>query len=96
MYLMINGTRYSVTRRIASSDTIKYVGVTPEPTAASGTIRMYRNDGFFMSEDNADSFNRKVYSGTVFCMTNKPAPNTDPFVAPSEPSSVKVVTAVVG
>ena len=96
MYLTINGVQHAVTRRLVSSDTIKYIGVTPEPGTVSGTISMYRNDGFLMSEDNADNFTRKVYSGTVLLLTNKPEPNTDPFVPPPEPPSASVVTAVVG
>ena len=96
MYLLINETQYTVTRRIVSGDTIKYIGVTPEPTDVSGKIKMYRNDGFFMSEDDADNYARKVYSGTVLNITNKPAPNTDPFAPPSESSTAQVVTAVVG
>ena len=96
MYLTINGVQHTVTRRLVSSDTIKYIGVTPEPTAVSGTIGMYRNDGFLMSEDNADHFARKVYSGTVLLLTNKPEPNTEPFLPETEPPSAKVVTAIVG
>ena len=96
MYLTINGVRHTVIRRIVSSDTIKYLGVTPEPNTVSGTIGMYRNDGFLMSEDDAGKFTRKAYSGTMLLLTNKPEPNTDPFVPVSEPPSATVVTAVVG
>lgn len=96
MYLMINGVQHTVKRRLVCSDTIKYLGVTPEPNAVGSTIRMYRNDGFLMSEDNADNFTRKIYSGSVLILTNKPEPNTDPFVPPPEPPTAKVVTAVVG
>jgi hypothetical protein len=96
MYLTINDVRHTVTRRLVSSDTIKYIGVTPEPDAVSGTISMYRNDGFLMSEDNAGKFVRKVYSGTVLLLTNLPEPSIEPFVPEPEPPSAKVVTAVVG
>ena len=96
MYLTINDVRHTVTRRLVSSDTIKYIGVTPEPDAVSCTISMYRNDGFLMSEDNAGKFARKVYSGTVLLLTNLPEPSIEPFVPEPEPPSAKVVTAVVG
>lgn len=96
MYLTINGVQHTVSRRLVSSDTIKYIGVMPEPSTVSGAISMYRNDGFLMSEDNADNFTRKVYSGTVLLLTNKPEPNTAPFVPPPVPPSANVVTAVVG
>lgn len=96
MYLTINGTKYTVTRRLVSSDTIKYLGVTPEPVTITGKIQMYRNDGFLMSEDNTASFTRKLFSGTLLQLTNKPEPETDPFVPAPEPPTAKVVTAVVG
>lgn len=96
MYLMINGARYTVTRRLVSADTIKYLGVTPEPAEITGTIEMYRDDGFLMSTDDSSKFSRKLFSGTLMQLTNKPALNTDPFVPPPEPPSANVVTAVVG
>lgn len=96
MYLNINGVRHTVTRRIVTADTIKYIGVTPEPTKITGIIRMYRDDGFLLSSDDSSAFARKLCSGSLVQLTNKPAPNTDPFVPPPEPPSAKVVTAVVG
>ena len=96
MYLDINGVQHTVTRRIVTSDTIKYIGVTPEPAEITGIIHMYRNDGFLMSSDDSSKFSRKLCSGSLMQLTNKPAPNTDPFVPPPEPPTGKVVTAVVG
>ena len=96
MYLMINGARYTVTRRLVNMDTIKYIGVTPEPIEISGTISMYRDDGFLMSTDDSSKFSRKLFSGTLMQLTNLPEPNTEPFVPPPEPPTAKVVTAVVG
>lgn len=96
MYLIINGVRHTVSRRLVSSDTIKYIGVTPEPAEISGIISMYRDDGFLMSTDDPSQFSRKLFSGTLMQLTNKPVPNTDPFVPPPEPPTAKVVTAVVG
>jgi hypothetical protein len=96
MYLRINGTNYAVTRRLVSSDTIKYLGVTPEPINVSGTIQMYRDDGFLMSSDNADNFSRKLVSGTLLQLTNKPEPDASSFVPIPTPPTAKVFTAVVG
>lgn len=96
MYLNINGVQHTVTRRIVSADTIKYIGVTPTPTTITGVIRMYRNDGFLLSSDDTTAYGRKLCSGNLVQLTNKSAPNTDPFVAPPDPPSGKVVTAVVG
>lgn len=98
MYLLINGTKHTVKRRIASSDTIKYLGVTPSlvPTAIAGTIGMYRNDDVLISEDVVGNYSRKLMSGELLQLTNKPALDTSSFVPPAQPPSATVVTAVVG
>ena len=96
MYLTINGANYTVTRRLVSSDTIKYLGVTPEPSNISGMIQMYRDDGFLLSSDNADNYSRKLFSGTLLQLTNKPEPDASAFIPTPVPPSANVVTAVVG
>lgn len=96
MYLTINGTQHTVKRRILSADTIKYLGVTPNPGTITGKIQMYRNDGFLMSEDNAGDYSRQLYSGTLLQLTNKPEPSTEPFVPATIPTAAPVVTAIVG
>ena len=96
MYLNINGVRPTVTRRIVTSDPIKYLGVTPKPTEITGVIHMYRNDGFLLSTDDSSKFSRKLCSGNLVQLTNKPVPDTAPFVPVPVPPSAKVVTAVVG
>ena len=96
MYLMINGNRHTVSQRVATSGTIRFFDVTPEPVDISGTIQLFRNDGFLMSEDDADNFARKQCSDAVLLLTNKPAPNTDPFTPPPKRPVAKVVTAEVG
>lgn len=74
MFLMINNTRHSVSKRIVKGKTIKYLSVTPAPESISGTIRMFRDDGFLMSEDNADEYTRKAYVGTLLQISNDPEP----------------------
>lgn len=74
MYLVINGARYSCSKRKATKDTVKYYSVKPEPEEISGTIQMFRDDGFLLSEDNADSYERKTYVGTCLTVTNVPEP----------------------
>ena len=96
MYLMINGNKHTVSQRVATSDTIRYFDVTPEPADISGTIQMFRNDGFLMSEDNTARFARKQYSDAALLLTNKPAPNTEPFTPQPKPPVAKVSTAEVG
>ena len=96
MYLTINGVRHTVTRRLVSSDTIKYIGVSPTPTKITGTIRMYRNDGFLMSSDDSSKFARALISGSLVQLTNIPEPDTSPLPVIPDPPAAKVVTAVVG
>jgi hypothetical protein len=96
MYLRISGINYPVTRRLVGSDTIKYLGVTPAPLNVTGMIQMYRDDGFLMSVDNADNFNRHVYSGTLFQITNKPEADASSFVPPEPPPEALVFNAIVG
>lgn len=96
MYLTINGTRHTVKRRLVSADTIKYLGVTPEPGTIAGKVQMYRDDGFLMSEDKASNYSRQLYSGTLLQLTNKPELSTAPFVPATNPTAPPVVTAAVG
>ena len=74
MYIKIGKTKYPCTRRIVTGDTIKYLSVKPNPGEVTGKIQMYRDDGFLMSEDNADEYARQTYAGTIFTLTNKPEP----------------------
>lgn len=74
MYLTIMGVEHTVTKRIVKGKTVRYIGVTPEPEIISGTIEMYRDDGFIMSADDADSYGRKTYVGTLLEISNDPEP----------------------
>ena len=69
MYLMINGNRHTVSRRVADPKEIRYLTVTPEPEQVTGKIQMYDNNGFMISEDDADKFLRSTYSGTLLILT---------------------------
>lgn len=80
MYLIINGKQHTCIRRIKQADTIKYLSVTPAPEEISGTIQMFRDDGFLMSEDNADGFERRFMSGTLLTLTNAPEPTPTPHI----------------
>lgn len=86
MYLIINNKQYSVSKRVVSKDTIKYLTVTPEPDNISGIAQMYTDEGFLLSEDNLDSFERKSYTGTLLVVTN--APEYTPQPPPSLPEYV--------
>ena len=75
MFLMINSkTRHSVSKRIVKGKTIKYLSVTPAVEEIAGKIQMFRDDGFLLSEDNADDYTRKTYVGTLLQISNDPEP----------------------
>lgn len=89
MYLEINGVRHTCSRRIVKKDTIKYLSVAPAPEEISGTIKMFRDDGFPMCEDNVDGYGRKTYVGTCLTVTNAPEPvPVDPTTRPEYRLSV--------
>lgn len=87
MYLIINDNRYTVSKRIVTSDTIKYLTVIPEPDNISGIAKMYTDEGFLLSEDDLDNFERKTYTGTLLTVTNKPE-----YVPQPPPSLPEYVT----
>lgn len=91
MYLKIGDNQYPCTRRIVTGDTIKYLSVSPNPGEVTGKIQMYRDDGFLLSEDDADEYARQTYAGTIFTLTNKPEPVPVPTLAP-EPQATRAQT----
>ena len=91
MYIKIGDNQYPCTRRIVTSDTVKYLSVKPNPGEVTGKIQMYRDDGFLLSEDDASKYARQTYAGTIFTMTNKPEPVPVPTPAP-EPQATRAQT----
>ena len=91
MYIKIGDNQYPCTRRIVTGDTIKYLSVKPNPGEVTGKIQMYRDDGFLLSEDNADEYARQTYAGTILTLTNKPEPVPVPTPAP-EPQATRAET----
>lgn len=86
MYLKIGENQYSCTKRIKSAaGTLKFLGVSPAPGDVSGTIQMYRNDGFLMSEDDTSQYIRQKYAGTMLAFFAYPEPEPAP-VTPSIPA----------
>ena len=92
MYLIINGNRHTVSRRIVTAETIKYLSVTPAPEEISGKAQMYTDGDFLLSEDNLDSFSRKQYTGTLLTVTNKPEPVPKQYM----PSDSDVINTLLG
>ena len=91
MYIKIGDNQYPCTRRIVTGDTIKYLSVKPNPGEVTGKIQMYRDDGFLLSEDNADEYARQTYAGTILTLTNKPVPV--PVIPPApEPQATRAET----
>lgn len=94
MYLLINNTQYPVTKRIVSKDTVKYLSVSPDPGTVSGTIQMYRDDGFLLAEDDSDGYSRQTYAGTILTLTNKPEPT--PVETVHVPTDGEVLNTLLG
>lgn len=91
MYIKIGEIQYPCTRHIVTGDTIKYLSVKPNPGEVTGKIQMYRDDGFLLSEDNADEYARQTYAGTILTLTNKPVPV--PVIPPApEPQATRAET----
>ena len=92
MFLSINGKIHSVSKRIVKGKTIKYLSVTPAVEEITGKIQMFRDDGFLMSEDNADEYSRKIYVGTLLTLTNEPEPPEPPEPQISDDEAVAIIT----
>lgn len=83
MYLIINEQRHTVSRRLVSADTIKYMSVSPAPAELTGVIRMYHNNGDLLSEDVCENYSRCFVTGSLVTLTNRndaPLPSTTPTV----------------
>lgn len=72
MFLMINDKRYAVARRIKQGDTVKFLSVAPAVEDISGSVKLFRDDGFLISEDNADEYARAFMDGSMLVLTNQP------------------------
>lgn len=95
MYLIINNSRYTVSRRIKTDDTIRYLTVTPAPDVITGKIRMYTNEDVLMSEDDAEDYLRRIYTGTLLTLTNEPEPQPQPEPGPQPPTGMERLEAQV-
>lgn len=92
MYLVISDKKYTVTRRTVTNNTVRYLTVTPDPGEVSGTVKMFRNDGFLLSEDHVSDYARQSYSGTLLTLTNEPDREPEPY----SPSDREVLNALLG
>ena len=92
MYLVINNQHYPMRRRKLTAQSVTYYGMTELPETVSGTITMYRDDGFEMSVDDADSYAHHVKSGTVLTLTNEPEPTEPPEPQISDDEAVAIIT----
>lgn len=97
MYLIINGNKHIVSKRIVKENEIRYLSVTPAPENVSGVIKMYEDGGFLISEDNADNFERWTHTGTLLVLTNipEPVPTPEPETEP-EPTMDEILNALLG
>lgn len=79
MYIKINNQTYPCSRRIVSSDEVKYLGIQTEPVIGE-IVELFRDDGFEMAEDDVSGYARRVYENGTLTYTNKPEPEPMPPV----------------
>ena len=92
MYIIISGEQYSCSKRIKKTDTLEYLSVDRDPGTVTGAIKMYRDDGFLLSEDDAGDYSRQKYAGTRLTLTNLPEPEPQKYV----PTDTDVLNALLG
>ena len=110
MYLLISNNQYPVDRRRVNSQSVVYSGVNTEPNPLEGTIQMFRDDGFLMSEDTVSDYLRHIYQAPtydedgemlsygVLTLTNvpEPEPQQEPEPGPYIPTDHDVLNALLG
>ena len=90
MYIKINEQTYPCSRRIVSSDEVKYLGIQTEPVIGE-IVELCRDDGFEMAVDHVDGFARRIYSGNTLTYTNKPEPEPEPTMPVQHEDSVEEI-----
>ena len=91
MYLKINNQQYTCSRHILRPGSLKLLSVKPDPGEVSGTIQMYRDDGFLMAEFDTSGYIRQKYVGTVLSFYSYPEP--EPALTPApEPKASNAQT----
>lgn len=94
MYLIINGKKHSVSRREKQKDQVSFYTVKPMPVEVSGIIEMYRDDGFLMSCDIVEDYERTKTSGTILTLTNRAEP-VPTVVSPTLESRVAAIEEAI-
>lgn len=84
MYIKVNNLQYPCRERRVENGTISFLGVTGLTMPISGTVQLCRNDGFILSEDNTEDYQRHVLQGTRLTLTNEPEQPPQPYVPTTE------------
>lgn len=79
MYITNNNIRYPCAGYSPAQDTVRYSGVEGLALPATGSVTLYRDDGFELAAVSAADFARQTYEGGVLTLTNAPE------VVPVEP-----------
>lgn len=85
MYIKFSGdadNKFTLKKRIVTEYTVRYIGVEPMPSKIQGTISVYTDSGYLLSEDKVEDFSRYEINGSTFIITNLPEPEPQPEPEP--------------
>lgn len=72
MYITINGSKFSCTRRESDIYEVRYYGVSPTPESVSGEIALYTDEDFLLRTDPVSAYARQIIDGARVTLTNRP------------------------
>lgn len=84
MYITINGSKFSCTRRESDIYEVRYYGVSPTPENVSGEIALYTDEDFLLRTDPVSAYSRQIIDGARLTLTNRPeAEIPEPVATPT-------------
>ena len=94
MYIKIGKKTYPCTKHIKRNDCLKFLSVSPDPGTVSGTVHLYRDDGFLLQSFDTGDYIRQSYSGTILAFYKYPKP--EPVETPHVPTDREILHTLLG